>query len=322
MSLARQPPAAAAGIHRWRLIAAALLVLRHGEGLLAPRHRRKPQHGARTGHQHRFQHGARSDGLQRSWSPSPARCSRSIRAPRDINMGRGAIVIGLAAVIIGEVRLRQGFHQTSRLKLLRRLHRRRSSTTSFCRSFCSCGLNTNDLKLITALIVAVFLAIPYWKSKMFRHTAQSKQKGGSRQCLNSRNIYKTFNPGTINAKAALSDLSLHAERRRLCHRHRRQRRGQVHDAQRHRGRVPDRLRLHSSSTASTSPELPEYKRAAFIGRVFQDPMMRHGPHACRLKKTLPSPPAAASSRGLALGRHRAEQDGSTTELLEDAGSRP
>ena len=30
------------------------------------------------------------------------------------------------------------------------------------------GLNTNDLKLITALIVAVFLAIPYWKSKMFR----------------------------------------------------------------------------------------------------------------------------------------------------------
>lgn len=28
------------------------------------------------------------------------------------------------------------------------------------------GLNTNDLKLITAVIVAVFLALPYWKSKI------------------------------------------------------------------------------------------------------------------------------------------------------------
>ena len=27
------------------------------------------------------------------------------------------------------------------------------------------GLNTDDMKLITALIVAAFLAIPYWKGK-------------------------------------------------------------------------------------------------------------------------------------------------------------
>ena len=38
------------------------------------------------------------------------------------------------------------------------------------------GLNTNDLKLVTALIVAVFLAIPYWKSKAFHGKAQ---KGGA-----------------------------------------------------------------------------------------------------------------------------------------------
>ena len=38
------------------------------------------------------------------------------------------------------------------------------------------GLNTNDLKLITALIVAIFLAIPYWKSKMFHGKTQ---KGGA-----------------------------------------------------------------------------------------------------------------------------------------------
>ena len=33
------------------------------------------------------------------------------------------------------------------------------------------GLNTNDLKLLTALLVAVFLAIPYWKNRFFRSSA-------------------------------------------------------------------------------------------------------------------------------------------------------
>ena len=30
------------------------------------------------------------------------------------------------------------------------------------------GLNTNDLKLFSALVVAVFLAVPYWKGKHIR----------------------------------------------------------------------------------------------------------------------------------------------------------
>ena len=29
------------------------------------------------------------------------------------------------------------------------------------------GLNSNDLKLFSALVVALFLALPYWKSKYF-----------------------------------------------------------------------------------------------------------------------------------------------------------
>ena len=37
------------------------------------------------------------------------------------------------------------------------------------------GLNTNDLKLITALIVALFLAIPYWKGKMFHGKAKKEE---------------------------------------------------------------------------------------------------------------------------------------------------
>ena len=82
----------------------------------------------------------------------------------DINMGRGAIVIGLAAgltllaVSIGAII----YYIVLQIVL-------------------QLGLNTNDLKLITALIVAVFLAIPYWKSKMFRRKVQpqSAKNGGN-----------------------------------------------------------------------------------------------------------------------------------------------
>ena len=81
----------------------------------------------------------------------------------DINMGRGGIVIGLAAVIIGEVVFGRVFRNFS-LKLL---------SVSIgavvyyivIQIVLKLGLNTNDLKLITALIVAVFLSAPHWKAK-------------------------------------------------------------------------------------------------------------------------------------------------------------
>lgn len=95
----------------------------------------------------------------------------------DINMGRGAIVIGLAAVIIGEVIFGKVFMNFG-LKLLA-VSIGAIIYYIVLQIVLQLGLNTNDLKLITALIVAIFLAIPYWKSRMFRHTAQSKQKGGS-----------------------------------------------------------------------------------------------------------------------------------------------
>lgn len=91
----------------------------------------------------------------------------------DINMGRGAIVIGLAAVIIGE-----------------------AVTSHFARNFAAklggvvlggiiyyfvyqtvifLGLDTDLLKMLSALVVAVFLAVPYWKKKYF---SGSKKKEG------------------------------------------------------------------------------------------------------------------------------------------------
>ena len=92
----------------------------------------------------------------------------------DINMGRGAIVIGLAAVIIGEVIFGKLFRNFT-LKLFA-VSIGAVIYYLVLQIVLQLGLNTNDLKLITALIVALFLAIPYWKDKMFR---AKKQKGGA-----------------------------------------------------------------------------------------------------------------------------------------------
>ena len=97
----------------------------------------------------------------------------------DINMGRGAIVIGLAAVIIGEVlgRALLGKH----LNFFGSL------------SFVALGgvlyylvvvlilwlkLDSNDLKLFTAIIVAIFLAVPHFRDKSkssFRKSGKQKE---------------------------------------------------------------------------------------------------------------------------------------------------
>ena len=84
----------------------------------------------------------------------------------DVNMGRGAIVIGLAAVIIGEVLFGKLFRNFA----LRMLSVGIGAIIYYIvlQVVLQLGLNTNDLKLITALVVAIFLAIPYWKGKYFR----------------------------------------------------------------------------------------------------------------------------------------------------------
>ena len=92
----------------------------------------------------------------------------------DVNMGRGAIVIGLAAVIIGEVVFGKLF-----INFGLRLFAVSIGAILYyivLQAALQLGLNTNDLKLVTALIVAVFLAIPYWKGKAFHGKAQ---KGGA-----------------------------------------------------------------------------------------------------------------------------------------------
>ena len=93
----------------------------------------------------------------------------------DVNMGRGEIVIGLAAVIIGEVVLGKIFKNFALrlfacvvggiiyyivITIVLRL-----------------GLNANDLKLFSALVVAMFLGVPYWKNKV--SAKKVKRTGGA-----------------------------------------------------------------------------------------------------------------------------------------------
>ena len=92
----------------------------------------------------------------------------------DINMGRGAIVIGLAAVIIGEVIFGKIFRNFA-LKLTAAVIG--AIIYYIVMNFVlRMGLSTDDLKLLTSLVVAVFLTIPYWKGKYF--TKVPVKKGG------------------------------------------------------------------------------------------------------------------------------------------------
>lgn len=83
----------------------------------------------------------------------------------DVNAGRGAIVIGLAAVIIGTVLFEKIFRNFA-LKLLS-VAIGAVIYYAVLQIVIWVGLDTNYLKLLSAAVVAIFLAVPYWKKKYF-----------------------------------------------------------------------------------------------------------------------------------------------------------
>lgn len=95
----------------------------------------------------------------------------------DINMGRGSIVIGLAAVIIGEAIFGKIFRNFA-LRLLSVVF---GSILYYLvvQTVIWLGIDTDLLKLLSALVVAVFLAVPYWKSKYFARPAKQGGKGNA-----------------------------------------------------------------------------------------------------------------------------------------------
>ena len=94
----------------------------------------------------------------------------------DINMGRGAIVIGLAAVVIGSV-LASKWAKNFALKLFcvvlgAIIYYIVLQIVSWMR------INPDYLKMLSAVIVALFLAVPYWKSRYAVRRKITKTTGG------------------------------------------------------------------------------------------------------------------------------------------------
>ena len=97
--------------------------------------------------------------------------------------------------------------------------------------------------------------------------------------LKLEHLYKTFNPGTVNEKRALSDLNLHLKEGEF-------------------------LTVIGGNDVT---RLPEHKRAAFIGRVFQDPMMGTAP-TMQIDENLALAARRGEPRGLKWGISREEKE--------------
>lgn len=96
----------------------------------------------------------------------------------DVNMGRGAIVIGLAAVIIGEVigsallGKRMNFFGTLSFVVIGGVIYYLVIVIVLWLK-----LNSNDLKLFTAVVVGLFLAVPYLRGQRKSSFSRLKKKG-------------------------------------------------------------------------------------------------------------------------------------------------
>ncbi len=82
----------------------------------------------------------------------------------DINMGRGAIVIALAAIIIGTTVVKMISHNFA-VKLFGAALGGVLYYIVY-QVIIALGFDTDLLKMLSAIVVAIFLAIPYWKKKM------------------------------------------------------------------------------------------------------------------------------------------------------------
>lgn len=100
----------------------------------------------------------------------------------DVNMGRGSIVIGLASVIIGEVLGEALFGKKLNFRGRLLFVAIGSIIYYIVISFvCWLGLPSIDMKLFSAIVVAVFLAVPYMRGKM-KNSYRKAAKGGSKAC--------------------------------------------------------------------------------------------------------------------------------------------
>lgn len=93
----------------------------------------------------------------------------------DVKMGQGAIVIGLAAVVIGDALFGKIFKNFA----LRLLSVALGSIIYYIviQTVITLGFDPNLLKVLSAAIVAIFLAVPYWKRR-YSENHRRQPKGG------------------------------------------------------------------------------------------------------------------------------------------------
>lgn len=83
----------------------------------------------------------------------------------EINMGRGAIVVGLAAIVIGQTIVSK-ISRNFAVQLFGAVIGGIIYYVVYQFVF-SMGIDADMLKLLSAVVVAIFLAIPFWKKKYF-----------------------------------------------------------------------------------------------------------------------------------------------------------
>ena len=124
--------------------------------------------------------------------------------------------------------------------------------------------------------------------------------------LKLEHLYKTFNPGTVNEKKALSDLNLHLREGEFLTVIGGNGAGKSTMLNAVAGTFPvDSGRILIGGNDVT--RLPEHKRAAFIGRVFQDPMMGTAP-TMQIDENLALAARRGEPRGLKWGISREEKE--------------
>ena len=124
--------------------------------------------------------------------------------------------------------------------------------------------------------------------------------------LELNHVYKTFNPGTINAKTALQDLCLTLNDGDFVT----VIGGNGAGKSTMLNAVAGTFAVDAGTIAIDGKDvthLQEHKRAQFIGRVFQDPMMGTAP-TMQIEENLALAARRGKRRGLAWGITRAERE--------------
>ena len=124
--------------------------------------------------------------------------------------------------------------------------------------------------------------------------------------LELNHVYKTFNPGTINAKTALQDLCLTLNDGDFVT----VIGGNGAGKSTMLNAVAGTFAVDAGTIAIDGKDvthLPEHKRAQFIGRVFLDPMMGTAP-TMQIEENLALAARRGKRRGLAWGITRAERE--------------